>query len=786
MKIRIVCSTLSRTVLRILFVTSLLALPGVSRGQDAFEPDDSPSAAKPIVNGQTQTHDLSPNDVDWATFTIGGPGALNLRIETGSPSGFNGDTQLWLYDGKNLTKELAFNDNASGGGFSLITLSDIAPGTYYIKVASAPTFDATFPYVLRATWTDRPDSFEPDNTAATARPLANGQSQERSIHTSNDEDWATFTIGTTGATNFRVETSGPIGDTELTLFGPNSSTTQIAYNDDKPGEKFSAIALNSLAPGTYFVRVSSFGLASTISAYTLRASWTESGDALESDDTPATAKPIQSGQPQSHSIHVATDVDWAVFTIGSRGASNVRIDTSGVGGDTEMWLYGPGDPNLQVAYNDDGPSGKFSQIIVNNLLPGTYYIKVTSYRQASIIPNYTLQASWEDAPTPIARDSFESDDTPATAKAIGNNQTQTRSIHVENDLDWVTFTIGGAGASSVQIATAGGSGDTEMWLYGPNNPNAELDYNDDGGAGKFAAIRRSSLPAGTYYIKIGSYRQSSTINSYTLAVSWTAGLPPPSRLANLSIRTNTLGGTQSLIVGFVVAGTGTNQVLLRGVGPTLSTFGVTELLADPTLQLFNGSTSVATNDNWGGNAAIRTAAAVVGAFALPDASRDGALLQTLNPGNYSAQIGGGSGVVLLEAYEVAPTGTARFSNISARAQVGTAGDVLIAGFVITGLDPKAVLVRAIGPGLTQFGVAGALIDPKLDVFAGSQLINSNDNWGGGTELQTAFSQVGAFSLPANSRDSALKLVLVPGAYSVQISGVNAATGIALVELYELP
>lgn len=762
-----------------------------ARAQDAFEPDDSELTAKVIGNGEVQNRAIFPvGDVDWAVFTIGAAGAVNLRVETAGPAG---DTEIWLYDSRNLTKELAYNDNAAvNTRFSLITVATVAAGTYYVKVGAvaAGSTGTTVPaYTLRVTWTDRPDSFEPDNTAATARPIVNGVAQERSIHVTDDQDWATFSVGAGGATNLRIQTEGTSGDTEMWLFGPNSSTVQLAYNDDGGTGKFSLITQNSLVEGVYFIRVTSFGFGSTISAYTLRATWTERGDSFEPDDTPATAKPIANGQLQNRSLHVPGDIDWATFTVGAGGASNVRIETAGTSGDTEIWLFGPNSATAQIAYNDDAAGGKFSLITLGSLIPGTYYVKVGAFGNASTISAYTLRVSWSPGVPVPTGDNYEPDNTAATAKAIANGQTQSRSLHVPDDQDWVTFTIGVNGANNVAIETAGPSGDTEIWLYGPDSATAQLAYDDDGASGKFSRIAVGALGPGTYYVRVAAFRQGAAIPTYTLSVAWTDVIPLPpvaSRLVNLSVRTNAGTGAQTTIVGFVLAGNGSSRVLLRGIGPTLGALGVTGVLADPTLQLFSGTTLLATNDNWGGVSDIAAAASAVNAFALPAESRDSALLQTLGNGAYSMQIGGGTGVVLAEAYEVGASPTVRLSNVSARSQVGTGADILIAGFVISGDGPKTVMLRAIGPALSQFGVTGVLANPRLDLFRGSTVIDGNDNWGGSAALATAFAQVGAFPLPANSLDAALRVTLQPGPYSVQVSGVGGTTGNALVEVYEVP
>lgn len=284
----------------------------------------------------------------------------------------------------------------------------------------------------------------------------------------------------------------------------------------------------------------------------------------------------------------------------------------------------------------------------------------------------------------------------------------------------------------------------------------------------------------------------------------TVGAPVPevARIGNLSIRTRAGTGAQTLIVGFVVGGpgtSGTKPLLVRGVGPALAAFGVGGTLADPRLEVFSGGAApvrLFENDNW--NASDASTMASVGAFALPAGSRDAALYNgSLNAASYSAQlsgIGGTTGVALAEIYDVTPSlifgsATPRLINVSARTVSGTGADVLIAGFVISGPpgSTKRVLLRAVGPTLAVFGVAGVLADPRLELFNGSAVkIQENDNWGGGVELSETFRSVGAFGLDGGSRDAALVATLATGTYTAQVSGVGGTTGVALVEVYEVP
>jgi hypothetical protein len=201
------------------------------------------------------------------------------------------------------------------------------------------------------------------------------------------------------------------------------------------------------------------------------------------------------------------------------------------------------------------------------------------------------------------------------------------------------------------------------------------------------------------------------------------------------------------------------------------------------------------NDNWftpadNNGAAVANAFSISGAFPLRNESLDAAIVRSMSAGNYTAQITGGTsatGIALAEIYDTAPSTGARLINVSARAQVGTGAGILIAGFSISGNVPKQVLIRAVGPSLSGFGVTGVLANPRLDVYRNTTLVQGNDDWGGFTALATAFSQVGAFPLAsATSRDAALLLTLQPGNYTAQVSGVLGTTGVALVEVYEMP
>jgi len=284
--------------------------------------------------------------------------------------------------------------------------------------------------------------------------------------------------------------------------------------------------------------------------------------------------------------------------------------------------------------------------------------------------------------------------------------------------------------------------------------------------------------AGDYTVVVSNAAGSVTSAPATLVVT----PRPVSRISNVSIRT-TLAANQPLIVGLSMAG-GAKPVLVRAVGPGLAAFGVGGAMPDPELSLFGDSQLIAGNDDWGGGAELVAAFAAVGAFGLPPGSLDAAIFGPVEGGRTAQVSGPAGGVVLVEAYDAGAGDLPRLVNVSARNRIGPAGDLLIAGFTLAGDAPKTILIRAIGPTLTAFGVPGALVDPKVEVFSGTEKVAENDDWP--ASLAATFGSVGAFGLNPGGKDAALVLTLAPGGYTIQVSGVGGASGETLIELYEVP
>ena len=272
-------------------------------------------------------------------------------------------------------------------------------------------------------------------------------------------------------------------------------------------------------------------------------------------------------------------------------------------------------------------------------------------------------------------------------------------------------------------------------------------------------------------------------------------------LKNISTRGLVGSGADNMIAGFVVGGTQPKQLLVRAVGPTLATLGVPGAIAGTQLSIYSGATLVASNINgWSTDptnaSQVVTAEFDSGAFALPLGSADSALVSSFAPGNYTALVSGAgsdTGVGLVEVYDLDQLqlfSTQKLINVSTRGNVGTGANILIGGFIINGSAPKRLLIRAAGPGLGALGVSGSLAAPRLQLFnLAQQIIRENYSWQNGNDvalIAAAQAQTGAFAFANNSTDSAILIVLPPGSYTAEVSGVGATTGIALVEVYEVP
>jgi hypothetical protein len=342
-----------------------------------------------------------------------------------------------------------------------------------------------------------------------------------------------------------------------------------------------------------------------------------------------------------------------------------------------------------------------------------------------------------------------------------------RSLHTATPLPTGKVLVAGGYGSSSDLATAE--------LYDPASGNWTA-------TGTLRAARQDHtatlLPNGKVLVAAGSDGGSFLASAELYEQSM------PSML-NISTRVRVLTGDKVLIGGFIIAGTEPKTVIVRGIGPSLPMPGA---LADPVIEVHGSSGELlATNDNWK-DAATRQE--IINSGIQPTNDLESALWGTINPGAYTVILAGkdgGTGVGLVEVYDLGQSATSNLGNVSTRGFVDTGDNVMIGGLIIGGGGSGStaqVLVRALGPSVP---VAGALGDPTLELHDGNgTTIASNDNWKTRPNGTSQQAEIEATTIPpTNDLESALLSTLAPGNYTAIVRGKNNTTGVGLVEVYNL-
>jgi len=258
---------------------------------------------------------------------------------------------------------------------------------------------------------------------------------------------------------------------------------------------------------------------------------------------------------------------------------------------------------------------------------------------------------------------------------------------------------------------------------------------------------------------------------------------PPTRLLNISTRLRVQTGDNALIGGFIVTGNAPKRVLIRAIGPSFANFGIPNPLPDPTLELHGpGGFSTIINNDWRDTQEAEIEATGI----APTHELESAISAMLPPGAYTAIVrgnNGGTGVGLIEAYDLNSAVDAQLANISTRGFVESGDNVMIGGFILgSGNTNARVLIRAIGPSLTPFGVPDALTDPTLELRNNNgALLAENDDWRDTQETEIAATGIP----PSDNRESAIVQALPPSAYTAIVRGKDGTIGVGLVEAYRL-
>ncbi|HYJ03671.1 MAG TPA: M64 family metallopeptidase [Chthoniobacterales bacterium] len=300
----------------------------------------------------------------------------------------------------------------------------------------------------------------------------------------------------------------------------------------------------------------------------------------------------------------------------------------------------------------------------------------------------------------------------------------------------------------------------------------------------------SGLALGQHMLRVelrdqSAFVRNDPVNDLTQSISWTVnvndGTTPPGRLLNIATRMRVQAGDNVIIGGFIITGTDPKNVIIRGIGPSLAQF-FAGTLANPRLELLQGSTSLATNDDW------KTSQAEVQATGIPPShDLESAIVRTLAPGAYTAILrgsGAGTGIGVVEVYDLNQAANSKLANIATRGFVETGDNVMIGGLIAGpgGAASIKVVVRAIGPTLANLGVPGALQDPTLELVASNgAVLRSNNNW-----QDAQKTEIESFNLgPGDIRESALVETIAPGNYTAIVRGAGNTTGVALVEVYNV-
>ena len=273
-------------------------------------------------------------------------------------------------------------------------------------------------------------------------------------------------------------------------------------------------------------------------------------------------------------------------------------------------------------------------------------------------------------------------------------------------------------------------------------------------------------------------------------------IAPP--VGNISTRGSVGTGDNVMIGGFIIQGSKPKKVMIRAIGPSLVQFGLSNPLSDPMLELHDTTHVIATNDNWqntqiGGVITADQASDIQNSGLTPTDASESAMIVVLSPGNYTAIVRGAqkaTGIGLVEIYDLDPSSASILVNISTREFVDTGNNVMIGGFIIQGSQPQKVVLRAIGPSLTQFGIDRALEDPILELHDRTHIIATNDNWqttqiGGVITSDQATDLRNSGLAPTQANEAAMIVTLPPGGYTAIVHGAGSASGVGLVEAYKL-
>ena len=452
--------------------------------------------------------------------------------------------------------------------------------------------------------------------------------------------------------------------------------------------------------------------------------------------------------------------------------------------------FSPGILPIEGSFTQEAGSTFYAEI--GGPDPGTGYDQITATGAATLAGN--LQIRLTNGFTPTVGQTFRILSAGSVSGAFTSiSEPSQAGISLSSDATGITATVTSVAAgapvinSDTTIVAQPGAPFTYQ-IAATNSPSSFGATNlPDGLTIDHATgiIAGTVANTGAFFIPINANNAAGSGQADLILLVEAAEVTPiggSAQLLNIATRMRVQAGENVLIGGFIVAGTDQKKLIIRGIGPSLSSF-VSGTLADPTLELFQGSTLLTSNDNW----KTDQQAEIEATGLAPANDLESAIVRTLAPGSYTAILRGKSdttGIGVVEAYDLDPATNSKLANIATRGFVETGDNVMIGGLIIgpAGKGSATVVVRAIGPTLGNFGISGALQDPTLDlVNSDGVVIRSNNDWRESQEGQI----IATGLAPSDNRESALIETLAPGSYTAIVRGAGGTTGVGLVEAYHL-
>lgn len=747
--------------------TSLSVNSPVNLSANASDSDGNITSVDFIVNGQTVgTDTVYPYTATWTPTSLGSYSITARATDDKGNAVTSTAVAVTVADPSPNAPTVAITSPANGASVTFNSAQTIfATATDDVAVASVQFFvngqplgspDTVFPFQID--WTPT----TPGTYTLTARAIDN---------VGNVKTSAAVVVTVNGSAAPTVAISSPVTGTTL-LLGTSTNLTATASDTD-----------GTIASVEFF--------ANGVSLVSLTSPSTQGGYRT-------TFSPLAEGI--YHIVAVATDNAGLKTT--SSEVNILSVSTSSNGATTVYTGFYQGITGSIQAGNFGIEMGNFALVTV-----GTTTATLMAYSTTTPAKTYFYSGGTVDSNGGVSFAASGGQGS-MTGTAVGT------SISGTFDGTRLSFS-GNLGASSNTGTVASGyyqgnlNGNASSRLVGIVGVDGVIYVYANNGT--TADVGSGTVNSGGTYTARHTLADNTTISTFTGTVTPTSGLLTGSvsgavaadfrgalatggtysdgTLRGLSTRGFVGTGGDVLIAGFIVNGTVPKRIVIRGIGPSLALAGVAGTLANPKIVL-NGAQSVS-NDDWAVNSADLSAAG----FSPPSSPLESALVATLTPGTYTATLSGvnnGTGVGLIEVYDtdtVSPFTSQKVSAISTRGSVNSGDGKLIAGFIVNGTSPKKVLIEAVGPSLT--GVSGLLADPVLQIVRMSDgvVVRENDNWEMGNDRSLvidAAARSGATALAAGSKDAAILINLQPGTYTAVASGAGGSTGVALINVYEVP